>query len=285
MERSVEASTTIGLVYGRVARGPARRSGCDVPRDPGERRQSRPAAGTELSIDLGAGASVNQQITVHLGAPRSTGNGLVMPLSWEATGRFAWLPAFDGELDVGPASGGANVRLRGTYTVPLGVLGRVGDTVAGGRIARRSLAGLVERLAARLEREAEQTSASWIDYHEPLAAESPRECARRSTSADRENALGLRPQSRGLVLAGLTTRRSAAPSASTSSGSARRAVSSSWIAASPFTTRGWTHRARARRRALSCRARCPLGRRHSACQRACRRRSPARRSDAGTGDG
>ena len=56
--------------------------------------------------------------------------------------------------------------------MPLGVLGRVGDTVAGGRIARRSLAGLVERLAARLEREAEQRVASWIECHEPLATES-----------------------------------------------------------------------------------------------------------------
>ena len=156
MERSVEASTTIGAAEARVRQVLLDDAGVMFRETHAVDGSRGRQVGTELSVDLGAGASVRQRVTVHLGAPRSTGSGLVLPLSWKAAGHDALLPTFDGELVVSRAGAGANLRLRGTYTVPLGALGRVGDRVVGGRIARRSLAELVERLAAGLEGEVER---------------------------------------------------------------------------------------------------------------------------------
>jgi hypothetical protein len=169
MERSIEASTTIPLAFAR-----AREVLLD---DPGavfneahtvaERCARR--FRLELRVDLGAGASVHQEVTLQLGAARSTETGLVLPLAWQAKGRERLFPTFDGELEASEARTGTGLRLRGAYTVPLGVLGGFGNAVVGRRLARRSLGALVERLAWRLESAAERRldSVSW--HREPNA--------------------------------------------------------------------------------------------------------------------
>jgi hypothetical protein len=151
MERSIEASTTIRVAFAR-----AREVLLD---DPGavfseahtvdERRERR--FSMDMGVDLGAGASVHQAVTLQLGAPRSVDHGLVLPMSWRADGREQMLPTFEGELETSEARPGTRLRLTGTYTVPLGVVGRFGDGVLGRRLARRSLNALVQRLASRLE--------------------------------------------------------------------------------------------------------------------------------------
>ena len=110
---------------------------------------------TELSLDLGAGASVHQKVTLQQGLPQSGERGLVLPLTWQATGHERLLPTFDGELEIAESTPGrTTLRLIGTYTVPLGLVGSVANSAVGRRLARRSLGALVERFRHRIECEA-----------------------------------------------------------------------------------------------------------------------------------
>jgi hypothetical protein len=77
----------------------------------------------------------------------------VLPLGWSATGHGHLLPTFEGALEISKRRSLTRLRLAGEYTVPLGLLGRIGDDVFGWRVARRSLNALVERMTARLEAE------------------------------------------------------------------------------------------------------------------------------------
>lgn len=115
---------------------------------------------TELSLPLGAGASVHQQVTLRESRPRLVEGGLVLPLTWQATGHERLLPVFEGELKISEARLGTDLRLIGTYTLPLGVVGKLGDGLVGRRLARRSLGTLVQRIGSRLEQEAERCSDS-----------------------------------------------------------------------------------------------------------------------------
>jgi hypothetical protein len=63
-------------------------------------------------------------------------------------------------LEVSEASAGTALRLRGTYTVPLGALGRITDRVVGRRLAHRSMHALIEQLARHLDAEIELRSAA-----------------------------------------------------------------------------------------------------------------------------
>jgi hypothetical protein len=155
MQRPVEVSTSIRSSFAQV------REVLDV--DPGavfgdaatHRTHQDLSTRTELSVDLRAGASVHQQVLLELGRSRSTESGVSIPVSWRATGRERLFPIFTGELEASETATGSRLRLHGAYTVPLGVIGRVGNGVGGWRLAHRSVVGLLERLARRLEAEAD----------------------------------------------------------------------------------------------------------------------------------
>jgi hypothetical protein len=163
MRRAVEAATTTRAAFERVREvvladpgvvfSDARTADQRCPRD----------FRTELTIDLGSGASVHQEVRLELDDPQLHDAGVVLPVRWRATGRDRVLPAFDGALEVTAVRPGTSLRLKGTYTIPMGVVGRFGDAVGGGRVARSSLSALVERLAQRLETEVERRrdSAGW----------------------------------------------------------------------------------------------------------------------------
>ena len=153
IERRIEVSTTTGVAYA-VAREVLLDEPGAVFAD--SRTDDRLRGGhviEELSVDLGAGAAVHQAVVLQFGAPRSTEAGLALPLAWHATGREELLPTFNGELELSRARSRARLGLRGLYTVPLGIVGRLGDDAVGRRLARRSLTSLVERFAGRLELE------------------------------------------------------------------------------------------------------------------------------------
>jgi hypothetical protein len=151
MERAVEASTIMQVRF-----APVREVLLD---DPGSLFGGPPADGDptsrrftmELGLDLGARTSVSQTVIVHLGIARGDDATIVVPVRWQASGHEQLLPTFDGEVAVAAVDEGTRLRLTGTYTVPLGIVGRFGDGVFGRRVARRSLESLVQRLATRVE--------------------------------------------------------------------------------------------------------------------------------------
>jgi hypothetical protein len=168
MHRSIEATASSRVAFGRAEKvlldDPATVFS-DAPSI--EARRERRFQ-TDLRVDVGAGASVHQLVEVHLGAPQSVAGGFVLPVQWEATGRELLLPTFTGDLEVLAGPPGVRLRLYGTYTVPLGAVGRFGDSLIGYRLAHRSLVNLLERVTARLEFEVHKRSGSatwWPELH------------------------------------------------------------------------------------------------------------------------
>jgi hypothetical protein len=105
-----------------------------------------------ITVELGSGTEVRQTVDVHAGRVHETDNGeLIMAVRWVAE-RERVCPSFAGELRVLAGEGRRTLELAGTYQVPLGGLGLVGDATAGRRIAQLSLDRLVVDLARRLDR-------------------------------------------------------------------------------------------------------------------------------------
>lgn len=123
------------------------------PESAGDRRSRRFCA--VLSVDLGSGASIRQEVDVQVEPVRRTADprGFVLPLSWRAVGREKLFPTFTGELAAAAGRQGSNLTLRGTYTAPLGAVGRYGDRLAGHRVAVTSVNAFLGQIAARLESE------------------------------------------------------------------------------------------------------------------------------------
>jgi len=154
MERTIEASTTIGVVFARARNvllsdlgavfGAARTA------DEGSRNHC-----IQLAVDLRGGASVEQDATVLFAVPRSTEGRLVLPLAWCTVASQRPSPDFSGELEVAETGTGIALRLAGTYTLPLDMIERLDHRVVGWRLARRSLHRNLRRVAERLESEVE----------------------------------------------------------------------------------------------------------------------------------
>jgi hypothetical protein len=153
MERTIEASTLIQAEFADARAALVEDAGSVIGDDSTleERRDRRVRLG--LHVDVGAGAGVHQQVWLQLGEPRCTEATVVLPVVWRATGRERLFPRFVGHLGVADDGGATALSLEGTYTVPLGLIGRFGDGVGGRRLARRSLAEMVERVARRLDAE------------------------------------------------------------------------------------------------------------------------------------
>jgi hypothetical protein len=165
VKRGIEASTTVRIPIERARQVLTDDPGCVVAdaASPDDRRERR--FSSALGIDLGAGGAVRQAVTVSLGALSSLDGAASLPLRWQASGRDRVFPVFEGELEARAAGLGATMLVvRGTYTVPLGAVGRFGDGVIGRRLAQQSLVSFVEDAAGRLDREVHRRMAA-VSWH------------------------------------------------------------------------------------------------------------------------
>lgn len=163
MRRDIEASTTV--------RAPIERAREVLTADPGvivadrvtpDERRARSFHST-LAVEVGGGG-VHHDVVIDLRVPRSDDHAVTLPVSWHATGHERLFPAFDGELEASGDELGATLALRGAYTVPLGPVGRMGERVAGKRLARQSLTAFLEQSARRLEAEVARRTDS-VHWH------------------------------------------------------------------------------------------------------------------------
>ena len=162
MRRNIEASTRM--------RAPIERALEVLVSDPGLVVADRVTPEDRLACSFHAGlavtageGAVHHDVVIDLLAPRADGDSLTVPLRWHATGNQRLFPRFEGELEASGDELGSTLTLRGTYTVPLGALGWVGERVAGKRLADESLVAFLEESARRLDAEvARRTDAlSW----------------------------------------------------------------------------------------------------------------------------
>lgn len=171
MKRDIEVSTT--------ARAPAERA-CEILRsDPGcvlaerctaEDRQAH-RFHTTLGVELGGSGGLHQVIVVETGRTELADGEVTLPLRWQSAAHERLFPTFDGVLVLRAEGHRTAVVLRGSYAVPLGVLGRFGDGVAGRRAAHQSLASFVEQVARRLDVEADRRWESEGWHPAPYAIE------------------------------------------------------------------------------------------------------------------
>jgi len=133
MERPIEASTIIAAASDRV----------------GGLLRAEPEIALPNPATLSVGA-VHHQVVVTVDDAHTIEDRVVVPVSWHATGNDHLFPTFLGELSAEPSAGGTRLRLAGTYTVPLGLLGRFGDGVVGRRLAAESIRAFLADVAGRV---------------------------------------------------------------------------------------------------------------------------------------
>ena len=161
MEREIEATTSV--------RSPLAKA-YDVFRDdpgavfapetanPEERRSRRFVVG--LAAPVGSGTAIDHDVELHVGTVTIDDSEVRVPIDWVPTGHQRVLPEFHGVLVLRTEGRGrTGLELRGSYAVPLGPVGRFGDAVVGRRIARTSVAALLERLAQNLDHEVDRSAA------------------------------------------------------------------------------------------------------------------------------
>lgn len=137
MERTIEATTTVRGAHARVRGVLVDDPGSVLCETCSEKQRRARRFLTQLAVEIGGGASVHQEVEIHLGAPGPEA-GFTVPVSWKATGHESLYPTFDGALQASPDRSGTRLTLKGTYHLPLGTLGRVGDKVAGRKLAHWS---------------------------------------------------------------------------------------------------------------------------------------------------
>ena len=100
----------------------------------------------------GVARRLSRQVRVELGAPRDRGEGVVVPMRWEAAKLPSLFPVLDGDLEFAPL-GPSQCRmiLSASYVAPLGELGRRLDRAILHRVAESTVRSFLMRLAAALE--------------------------------------------------------------------------------------------------------------------------------------
>lgn len=172
MERAIEATTRLRASLERAVGVLREDPGCIVTdaAGPEERRERRFLA--PVGAPVGAGAVVQQVVSIEFGTVTVDEAAAHVPISWHPVAHERVLPDFDGVLAIEPdVSGNTRLALRGSYQVPLGPVGRFGDSVVGRRVARRSLSDLLEEMAGRLDRAVDRRGEAAVRGPAPYAVD------------------------------------------------------------------------------------------------------------------
>lgn len=103
--------------------------------------------GEELHSRVGPGGPLAKEVVVALGSPHMSRSGMVVPVSWRATGAQALFPRLEGDLSIerqGPDH--SALHLRASYRPPLGTVGNMVDRLLLSRLARSTVADWVDRI-------------------------------------------------------------------------------------------------------------------------------------------
>jgi hypothetical protein len=118
-------------------------SGLGAPADVAYRR------GEDLLATIGIGGPglVAKQVILDVGEPMRGEGRTSMPVSWSATGTPSLFPTMKADLSVTAVGRSlTQVMLQGTYTPPLGAVGRVIDRALLHRFAELSVKDFVDRI-------------------------------------------------------------------------------------------------------------------------------------------
>lgn len=133
MERAIEASTVVPATAERV-----RSLFVDEPAT---------VLPNPISVAVG---TVRRDVVVTLDDATVEGDRVVLPLAWRAAEHSGLFPIFLGTLEAEPSVAGARLVLAGTYSIPLGVVGRFGDGLVGRRLAHDAVRNVLIDVAQRI---------------------------------------------------------------------------------------------------------------------------------------
>jgi hypothetical protein len=92
-------------------------------------------------------ATPAKKVEVELGITTRSGESLVIPVTWWATGASALFPRMDGDLTISPLGPDqSSVSFQGVYEPPLGPMGRLLDRSVLRRVADSTVKAWVDRL-------------------------------------------------------------------------------------------------------------------------------------------
>lgn len=105
-------------------------------------------------LGVGGDPALAKTVRIRVREPRRGASEIVIPVTWEASGAPGLFPSMEADI-VAAALGPDLTQLafRGSYTPPLGLVGRALDRTLLHRIAEASVKGFVDRLAHSLERD------------------------------------------------------------------------------------------------------------------------------------
>ena len=153
MERAIETAVVVAAPFGQVRDVFLTRPSVLIDGVPTSEGMPTGCFRSLLTTPIGGRAAVQQEIIVAIGAARPARDAVVVPIRWDPAGHEHLLPSFEGTLEAVPSLQATKLTLRGAYHVPLGVLGRLADDVAGRRVGQQTLAAFAHRSADCLERE------------------------------------------------------------------------------------------------------------------------------------
>ncbi|HVW35102.1 MAG TPA: hypothetical protein VHL53_21395 [Acidimicrobiia bacterium] len=110
---------------------------------------SGPDGGVPLGVRLVRNVRLQREVTVGFGPFIEEDDGTVILALWWEAAHQPWLfPTFDGGLEISARGSGADLRLVGSYQLPLGQVGVFADEILGRRAARSSLEAFLAEIAA-----------------------------------------------------------------------------------------------------------------------------------------